>query len=250
MKHLSLFLALALSLTPSPLLAQDIPLKVEGEGVRTVTVVDKLPFTIKAPPRDALHYWELPPGVTAKRTRGNVLTITAAPKGAVTINVEAVWFDQKAKKLIAELGEITVQVGDVPGPGPVPPGPVPPKPPDPPEPRPDPAPIPFQGFRVLIIYESGMNLSLTQHSIIYGKTVRDYLQAKCVVGADGKTKEFRIYDKDLDVTGDAYLWQTAMNRGRTKTLPWLIISNGKTGYEGPLPNSVAETMILLRKFGE
>jgi hypothetical protein len=209
--------------------------------------VESLPFTISAPEGALLYFWEVPQGVQATKSKGRTLTVQVAPKGTLTFAVDAVHVDFKAGTALTKSGSITVQVGDKPGPGPLPPDPAPPIPP---EPNPDPAPIPAQGFRVLIIYESGVNLSLTQHSIIYGKLVRDYLQSKCVVGQDGKTKEFRIYDKDLDVSGDSSLWQTAMNRGRTKTLPWIIISNGKTGYEGPLPNSVPATMTLLRKFGD
>jgi hypothetical protein len=78
--------------------------------------------------------------------------------------------------------------------------------------------------------------------------VRDYLRGKCVVGADGKTSEFRIWDKDVDAAADAKHWQDALKRPRAST-PWLIVSDGKSGYEGPLPANVDETLALLKKFG-
>ena len=43
-------------------------------------------------------------------------------------------------------------------------------------------------------------------------------------------------------------WQDAMKRPHP-TLPYLIVSNGKSGYEGPLPTSVDEAMTILKKYG-
>lgn len=127
------------------------------------------------------------------------------------------------------------------------PGPNPPKPPDPPVPPPDPSPI--SGKRVLIVYETAdaSRLPEKQQQILYGKTPRDYLNQKCDPDPDGKTKGWRIYDKDVDTSGEAKVWQDAMKRER-KSLPWLIIGNGKTGYEGPLPSTVDEFMSLAKKY--
>ena len=138
----------------------------------------------------------------------------------------------------------TVVIGDAPPvpPGPVPPGPVPP----------GPAPIPVDGFRVLVVYESAElpKLPPQQQAVLYAKSVRDYLDAKCAVGADGKTREWRMWDKDSDASGEAKHWQDALKRER-KSVPWIIVSTGKGGYEGPLPASVAETLALMKKhFGE
>lgn len=138
-------------------------------------------------------------------------------------------------------------------PGPIPPPPIPPepKPPDPkpPEPAPTPAPIPVAGLRVLIVYESADvgKLSAGQRAIIFGKSVRDALDAKCVIGPDGKTREWRIFDKDVDATADSKLWADAMKRNRT-AYPWLIISNGTTGWEGPLPATAGEFMNLVERY--
>ena len=137
-----------------------------------------------------------------------------------------------------------VTVGNAPPPGPNPPGPTPPGPgPDPF----NPPPIPGDGLRVLIVYESGDTLPVGQHSILYGKTVRDYLNATCPVGPDGKTREWRIYDKDVDTTGESKLWQDALKRPHP-SIPWIVISNGKTGFEGPLPATVDATLELLKKY--
>ncbi len=85
--------------------------------------------------------------------------------------------------------------------------------------------------------------------MIYAKSVRDYLNAKCVLGADNKTREWRMWDKDVDATAESQLWQDALKRPR-KSTPWIIVSNGKTGYEGPLPEGWVDTLALLKKYGE
>lgn len=141
----------------------------------------------------------------------------------------------------------TVIVGGAP---PVPPGPQPPGPQPPgPGPAPGPAPIPLDGLRVLILYES-KDLDSTDpnvRAVLRGKPIRDFLNSVCVLGPDGKTHEWRIWDKDDDVTAAQPHWQEAMKRPRT-TVPWLIISNGKAGFEGPLPKTVTATQELIRKF--
>lgn len=123
-----------------------------------------------------------------------------------------------------------------PGPGPTPPGPTP----TPVPPAPTPAPIPGDGFRVLIVYETGdlSKLSKAQLDALYGADFRAYLNAVCATGADGKTKEWRIWDKDIDTSGETKLWQNAMKDALANPsfkTPYAVISTGKTGYSGPLP---------------
>lgn len=133
-----------------------------------------------------------------------------------------------------------------PDPDPKPPTPDP-KPPAP-DPKPvDPPPIPAAGLHVLVVFETGKALPPGQQSILYGKAVRDYLQANCVVGPDGKTKQFRIYDQDVDASRDSKLWADAMKRPRA-SVPWVVVSNGKTGFEGPLPENPDKFLELVRKY--
>jgi len=147
------------------------------------------------------------------------------------------------KLVIVEVG------GGGPTPTPVPPGPNPPTPPDP-TPTPNPAPIPATGFRVLIIEEKTERAKVpaAQLAVLFSTTIREYLNAKCVKGPDGKTPECGIFDKDDDVSGYSKLLADAMKRPRAST-PWIIISDGKTGFEGPLPANVDETLKLLKKYG-
>lgn len=138
---------------------------------------------------------------------------------------------------------MVVTVGKAPEPGPGPgPGPVPP--------TPAPAPIPDAGFRVLMVYESSElnNIPASQVEAMRAQSVRQYLDAKCVVGPDGKTKEWRIWDKDVDATKADKLWRDALARKRD-SLPWIIISDGKKGFEGPLPKTVDDMLKLLKSIG-
>lgn len=137
--------------------------------------------------------------------------------------------------------------------GPPPPAP---RPDEPPAPRPDEppppdeaAPIPAPGLRVLIVFETSDQGRLTagQRAAVFGQPVRDYLDARCAVGPDGRSREYRIYDQNQSVAGESKLWQDAMARPR-KSVPWLVVSNGKAGYEGPLPATTAEFFDLVKKY--
>lgn len=158
--------------------------------------------------------------------------VVSAKAGSYTV-----WAIPVHHGLLGEALPVNVTVGD-PGPGP---GPVPP---------PSPAPIPVDGFRALIVYDTTSlgKLPKEQETILYAKAIRDYLNAKCVVGADGKTKEWRIWPSTVNAAAESKLWQDALARPRA-SVPWILISTGKAGYEGPLPATVDATMTILQKFG-
>jgi len=111
-------------------------------------------------------------------------------------------------------------------------------------------PIEQPGFRVLMVYESEdlTKLPPAQKSVLQSTIVREYLNAKCSKGADGKTPDYRILDAHTDTTSDSKWWQDAMKRKRD-SLPWIVISDGTTGYEGPLPKTVDEALALFKKYG-
>ena len=123
------------------------------------------------------------------------------------------------------------------------PGPVPPVPPGPDPPIP---PIPIAGLRVLVVYESATPGDTAK--IVGSATVRDYLNAKCAKGPDGKSPEYRILDKDVSLANASQWVKDAMARQR-QSMPWIVVSNGTAGFEGPLPTSIDATMTLLKKFG-
>ena len=138
---------------------------------------------------------------------------------------------------VADAGSVTVVVGDLPGPAP--------KPDDPPAPKP---PAPIDGpLRVLIVYESAeaAKMPAGQQSVIYGKTVRDWLNANCA--PDGAVKAFRIWDKDADASAEAKQWQDALARPRP-AVPYVHVFRGDTAvHEGPLPASPADAVALFDK---
>lgn len=130
-------------------------------------------------------------------------------------------------------------------------GPVvpPPDPPPGPGPGPSPAPIPFSGLRVLILEETSQRQTLptSQVAILTSVEIREWLNTHCAKGAAG-SPEYRVFDVDADVSLQAQHWKDALKRPRTG-LPWILISDGKSGYEGPLPKTIAETLDLLKKYG-
>jgi hypothetical protein len=155
-----------------------------------------------------------------------------------------VWAVTALKDKVSERAECVVTVGTPPEPPPVPPGPTPPGP-NPPVP-----PAPAAGLRVLMVYESAdvSALPAAQQAVLYSKSVRDYLRAKCA-SEPGGWKAFRIYDKDVDLAAESAEWKALMARPR-KQVPWVVIADGpKVLYEGALPASVDEALSLLKKYG-
>lgn len=126
-----------------------------------------------------------------------------------------------------------------------------PKPPTPPTPKVDP-PIAGDGLRMLVVWESA-DLSKYPSGIVQAMTsaeVRDYLRRKCPKGPDGVTPEFRIFDKDQSVASESATWRDAKARAdKAGRVPWLLVSNGKDGYDGPLPESAGTLLDILKKYG-
>lgn len=113
-----------------------------------------------------------------------------------------------------------------------------------PTPTPDNAPFPANGLHVLVVYETGENLPPKQQQIIFGTQSRDYLRQACKSEPQGS---WRIYDQNLDVSAESATWQAAMGVKRD-AVPWVVISNGKTGFSGPLPENVEKFIDLVQKY--
>lgn len=117
--------------------------------------------------------------------------------------------------------------------------------------NPTPAPIPSTGLRVFIFEETADRDKLQpgQREALLSAapgSVRDYAQTHCVK-INGQP-EFRLIDKDQDLSKDSEAVQIAGKLPRT-SLPWLVVSNGKSGYSGPLPATAAESLAILKKYG-
>ena len=138
-------------------------------------------------------------------------------------------------------------------------GPRPPPDPDPdvdpdvdPDPTPDPdvpAPIDGDGLRILIVYETSeiSKLPQKQQDVLYGQQIRRYMSENCEK-VDG-FPEWRILDAETKFQDTDNNFAKALARPR-KEIPWIIISNGKTGYEGPLPDNPEMTISLIERFNE
>jgi hypothetical protein len=127
--------------------------------------------------------------------------------------------------------------------------PIPPPDPKPPDPDVDPTPIPGNSNRVLMLYESSdlSRIPAAQAALLTSGNVRDYLERKCSKGPDGKTAEYRIWDKDVDTTNASKPWQDAMALPRDR-MPWLMVSNGVTGFSGPMPADEASLLAKLKQY--
>lgn len=156
-----------------------------------------------------------------------------APEDGVYVLVLS---DANQNPPLLTLKRITVGSSPTPGPGP---GPNPP---------PGPSPMPLMGLRVLILEETSQRSELpaSQLSVLTSTEIRGYLNSKCVRASAGP--EFRFFDVDTDLSPQEKHWQDVVKRPRA-SLPWLIISTGTSGYEGPLPKTIPETLELLKKYG-
>jgi hypothetical protein len=227
-------------------------LVVAAPSVRIVGPSTALPYTLvelqaEGDLTGAAVLWDVSPDDLADvRELPGGKMIFVGPPG--TYRVKCTVVRLKDGQTVADRQRFVVVIG-TPGPPPVPPGP------NPPGPSPGPVPIPVDGFRVLIVEDAAKRSSLPaqQLNVLFAKDVRDYLDAKCVMGSDGKTHEWRIWSKDTDARAVGGVWPDALKRandGAKGTYPWLVISTGHSGYEGPLPKDVDRTMELLKKYAE
>lgn len=137
--------------------------------------------------------------------------------------------------------ELSIRIGNAPQPPPdTDPVPVPP----------DTEPITTGKLYVAIIEEVGdrSKLSADQQAIFTAKEIRDYRDKACAKHPDDGTPEWKVVDKDLDPSKEPEWFKKAFAEQRS-TLPWIVLSNGRQGYSGPLPASVKETLELLKKYG-
>lgn len=163
---------------------------------------------------------------------------------------EYVWVVSVAEGQAATPLKVRIKVGGGPNPPPAPPTPGPQPGPGP---QPDDAkpPFPVKGLTVLITYESETRARLPQGqaAILQSRHVRNFLDSKCVVGPDGKTRDWRMWDDETDVSAAPELWKAAMAVPRQKD-EWLVVNNGRSFYSGPLPATAEEFMSLVSKYAE
>lgn len=115
-----------------------------------------------------------------------------------------------------------------------------------------PAPFPADGLHVLIVFDDNARDKLTSDQIkaVYGTSFRTWLHDRCAkvvqdVGGDGSA--WRIWPNTAPVDNAPQVWKDAFARKRD-SLPWIAISNGKTGYEGPLPATMTDIGSLIDRY--
>ena len=212
--------------------------------------------------------WRITDGRTLFVADGRKLALTFtepdAPNAAIPFAVELLAYtesvDAKGVRTLTSVDSTIVIVRPA---GPVPPPPVvvvdpkPPTPPAPPGPVDPPAPPPVEpdgipivvsqaGLRVLIVEEtddaSRKALNPGQRAIIQG-TTKDSFRTWCKSHA-----EVVVADKDSSFAKLPAVWGELFNRPRAG-LPWIVITNGKTGYEGFVPSDPAVAMKLVQSIG-
>ena len=232
--RVTVFFAIALALClPAPGFSDTKVYPTPGKSVGVVRVDQASKWSV-------LGIGRLPDGmptfipVTPEIMDGGKLCLIEAGAGSYAVTA---WPDGAAQPItsIVVLGGSPIPVP------PIPPGPDPPVPPIPP----GPLPIPGEGLRVMFVYESSDKTNVT--NLIHSREVYDYLNAKCAKAANS-VPEWRYFDQNVNLENNYPIWRDAMKRER-KSLPWAVIANGKTGYEGPMPTNKADLLALLRKFG-
>lgn len=113
----------------------------------------------------------------------------------------------------------------------------------------EPPPPPPSGLHVLIVCEMNQRHKLPheQSMIFSSKLISDYLDEHCV--KDGDDPQWHMLDPDSDVSDLADDWQRVFARTEGKELPWIIIANKDASFEGKLPDTVDDTLALLKKYG-
>jgi len=115
----------------------------------------------------------------------------------------------------------------------------------------EPPPFPSQGLRVLILEETGDRgkLPRPQLAILSSTKLTKWLNEHCVDNG------WRKLDDDMtaeELNLAAPVWQEAFTLTKAQSdgkTPWIAITDGKSGESRPLPQTEAELMTILEKYG-
>lgn len=249
----------------------------DGPGKLEITVEDpaKLPkgayaeFTVKTAIKSGDKVdWEVQPAPLRAKRYGTVFVVDGIEGTTYTLKVQVINLNG-GKSARWDKGTVQYTFGGK-------------KPDDPIDPV-DPTPkteSPFKdlGFRALYLYEKDdlSKYTLPQYSALYDNDALTYLNSKTVTLTDG-SHEWRKWDKDVDVTNESKVWQDAVSRAKQKYtewetknardvadwnlknpnmlktaragLPWLMVGDGKTGWEGPI-ETPEQALDILKKIGK
>lgn len=161
--------------------------------------------------------------------------VSASAAGRYTLTAYTALGDEPSEPetCIISVGSAPVPPSPGPGPGPTPVDPTV-------------TPLPAEGLRVLIVSENEARseLSPQQAGAIFGTKLAAYLNANCV--KVGGKPEWRILDPNAPMENAGDVWVEAMKRPRAAH-HWLLVSNGKAGWEGPLPKTYDEIVAIVER---
>ncbi len=243
-----LWMCVGLLMMAAPLSAQSVKLPPEIKGARgeliivTPTVDGGTPQWRVDPGLKEVDLTPLLPAGQQGKLKGKAFT--SAVNGKFKVEVWCAKGD-----LVSDIATTLIVVGDGKSAGPAKRGSADDKPKDDAK-TPDqqkPPPIPGPGFRVVIVHDAG-KLDPKVSQVLRSDLILDFLEDNCTPtpGKANSDNGFIIVDKDFDLTIYTKLWQNALKRPRA-SLPWIIISNGTTGVEQPLPDTKEKTLELLKQ---
>jgi hypothetical protein len=98
------------------------------------------------------------------------------------------------------------------------------------------------GLMVAVVYETADSLKYKagQLACIRSATVREWLAQS--------NAQSRFLDDDTPLLAGQEKWQKALDAASGKTFPWVIIQHGNEVYQGVLPDSPDEFIVLLEKY--
>lgn len=109
-------------------------------------------------------------------------------------------------------------------------------------------PFECEGLHAVVFYDEGARLIMPSNQIaaFEGADVRDWAHANA--------KEFLALDKDVaesDLTAPwvKAAWKSYKEKSGGK-LPWIVVSNGKTGESSEYPSTPTDAIALLSKYAE
>lgn len=173
--------------------------------------------------------------IGVKRFDFETLALVGTGQGSGFVVVQAQIVEGASIKTVAEL--VVEVVGGNPDPTPDPVKPDPPKPPD-----------PAKTFRVVFVYESEQTLTAGQKSVVYAKSVSDYLNERAT--KEGDRPGWRRYDQNTAADNEQptmkALW--AAVKPKVTAVPCVAVEvDGKVDIV-PLPATPEDAVALFKKY--
>ncbi len=109
-------------------------------------------------------------------------------------------------------------------------------------------PPPVVGPVAMLIVENVKErdeLPQDQRDVLASPRIRQYLRDH---GRAAGKDALRIYWEGMEAETAPPFWREGFARPRTRT-PWLVITNGRAGIEGPLPADETAVLEILKRFG-